>query len=98
MASITEKVQRELGAGLEQGVRAARRLTKARKAAWRKLQRLHGTMQARTGVPPPASAYRPNGVCGTPRASATAACGTVPRYVLIPVMMCGTAVTAFSRP
>jgi hypothetical protein len=45
MASITEQVQRGLGAGLEQGARAACRLAKYRKVAWRKLQRLHGTMQ-----------------------------------------------------
>jgi hypothetical protein len=45
VASIVEKVQRGLSAGLEQASRTTHRLTKFRKAAWRKLQRLHGTMQ-----------------------------------------------------
>jgi len=45
MATIVEQVQRGLGAGLEQAARATRRLTKHRKTAWRKLQRLHGTMR-----------------------------------------------------
>jgi hypothetical protein len=49
MAGIAQKVQRGLGAGLEQGARAARRLTKCRKVAWRKLQRLQIRYWLRTG-------------------------------------------------
>jgi len=45
MASIVQKVQRGLAAGLAGAARQAHRLTKHRKAAWRRIQQLHQTMQ-----------------------------------------------------
>jgi hypothetical protein len=45
MASIVQKVQRGLAAGLTGAARRAHRLTKYRKAAWRRIQQLHQTMQ-----------------------------------------------------
>lgn len=45
MASIVQKVQRGLAAGLARASGQARRLTKHRKAAWRRIQQLHPTMQ-----------------------------------------------------
>lgn len=45
MATIVEKVQQGLAPALEAAGRQRLRLTKARKTAWRKLQRLHGTMR-----------------------------------------------------
>jgi hypothetical protein len=45
MASIVKKVQSGLAAGLARASRQTRRLTKHRKAAWRRIQQLHQTMQ-----------------------------------------------------
>jgi len=45
MASIVQKVQRGLAAGLTGAARQAHRLTKYRKAAWSRIQHLHQTMQ-----------------------------------------------------
>lgn len=45
MASIVQKVQSGLASGLERASRQTRRLTKYRKAAWRRIEQLHQTMQ-----------------------------------------------------
>jgi hypothetical protein len=45
VASIVKKVQDGLAAELKRASRHGRRLTKFRKAAWRRIQQLHGTMQ-----------------------------------------------------
>jgi Transposase domain (DUF772) len=45
MATVVEKVQQGLAPALEVAGRQRLRLTKARKVAWRKLQRLHTTMR-----------------------------------------------------
>lgn len=45
VASIVKKVQDGLAAGLEQASRQKRRLTKFRKAAWRRIHQLHQTME-----------------------------------------------------
>jgi hypothetical protein len=45
MASIVQKVQRGLATGLARASGQTRRLTKYRKAAWRRIQQLHQTMR-----------------------------------------------------